>query len=152
MNSESVSNAQGKTAIPDDVDAFLAQLSQVVNQGWHVGNDDARILLAIIREQRQAVERETLFDLLERLGNHCHVNAPNKYAHLDADGIRKEIFKFIDCLTNQATDELSDRLAKLEAGLSDITMLLGNDSAKESNRIADAIAKLSEMLESDGAP
>ncbi len=72
-------------------------------------------LVKMVREQRSTIEKETLFDLLERLGDHCHVDAPNDYAHLDADAIRLRIFKFISELEEHKIGGLREDIAKLEA-------------------------------------
>jgi hypothetical protein len=60
------------------------------------------------------VERETLLDLLVRMGNHVYVTGGDAEA-LSLEDIHQEIFKFQNELTDHKTGGLKEDLAKLES-------------------------------------
>lgn len=102
------------------------------------------------------LEKETLFDILERLGDHCHIMNPNGYADLDADGVRARIFKFVEYLTEHAMGDLRENVAKLEAenkalrdaaravlDARDVDVMVWNDDVDDDGKLqADAEAEL----------
>lgn len=87
----------------DDVEAYLAKAEQVVEQGWHVGNEDARRLIAIVR--RQAVDAAE-----ER---RISIESQARYDAIEQEAVR--VRELADVAAKE-TYQLRDRLADVEAG------------------------------------
>lgn len=117
----------------------------LVNMHFPTCHDDAQFvahtredvprLVAIIREQRDRLARAESAEL----------------ALLDLRRVMQSNFEPANELGAellvQSVVERLDRLAKLEAALSDMAMLLADGARKPSNRIDDTIERLRELLE-----
>jgi len=77
-------------------------------------NEALRERLAKLEADRSHVERETLLDLLVRMGNHVYITGGDASA-LSLEDIHREIFEFQNELTDHKTAGLKEGLAKLEA-------------------------------------
>jgi hypothetical protein len=75
----------------------------------------APTLAETVRKRVVMIEAQTLFDMLERLGDHCRPMEPNDPANIDMDAVRKRIFSHVDYLVEHATGGLRERLTKAEA-------------------------------------